>query len=68
MINGTGDGIIDETTAAGIPAGATDSDRVKQYHRTSRFLSVVGYIVDFVLLLILRFAVWSVALRTAAFH
>ena len=68
MINGTGDGMSDETAAAGIPAGATDSDRVKQYHRISRFLSVAGYIVDFVLLLILLFAGWSVALRTVAFH
>jgi len=60
--------MIDETTAAGMPTGEEDSDRVKNYHRTSRFLSVAGYVVDFVLLLILLFAGWSVALRTLALH
>jgi STE24 endopeptidase len=60
--------MIDEMMAAGIPTGEPDSDRVKQYHRTSRYLSVASYIVDFVLLLILLFAGWSMALRTAAFR
>jgi len=46
----------------------SDSSRVKSYHQTGRILGVAGYVVDFVLLLVLLFAGWSVALRTLAFH
>jgi STE24 endopeptidase len=59
--------MTDEMMAGDVPA-EPDSDRVKQYHRTSRLLSVAGYIVDFVLLLILLFTGWSVGLRTVALH
>jgi len=48
--------------------GNADSNRVKSYHQTGRILGVAGYIVDFVLLLVLLFAGWSAALRTLALH
>jgi STE24 endopeptidase len=43
-------------------------DRVKNYHRTGRILSVAGYLADVALLLILLFAGWSVALRNVALN
>jgi STE24 endopeptidase len=59
---------MNEETTAAIPANATDSDRVKNYHRTSRILSVGEYTVDFALLLILLFTGWSVALRNLSLN
>jgi STE24 endopeptidase len=45
-----------------------DSARVKRYHRTSRILSVAGFLVDLALLLTLLFTGWTLALRTLALH
>ncbi|MFZ0962584.1 MAG: M48 family metallopeptidase [Terriglobia bacterium] len=46
----------------------TDSDRVRNYHRTGRILGVAGYLVDLALLLILLFTGWTVSLRALALH
>ena len=54
---------MNEETAAVISANTSDSERVKNYHRTSRILSVAEYAVDFVLLLLFLFACWPAALR-----
>lgn len=57
-----------EASGNGITPGATDSARVKRYHRAGRILSVAGYLLDLALLLLLLFAGWSVELRTLALH
>ena len=59
---------MNEQTTAAIPAGGADSGRVKLYHRTSRILSVAGYVVDLAIMLLLLFAGWSASLRTLALH
>ncbi len=43
-----------------------DSTRAKRYHRAGRILGVAGFGVDLVLLFLLIFAGWSLALRTLA--
>jgi STE24 endopeptidase len=55
-----------ENSGTGRHEPAEDTARAKQYHRTSRILSVAGYLVDLALLLALLFAGWSVALRNIA--
>ena len=57
-----------ETSGTNFTERAQDSDRVRNYHRTGRILSVAGYLVDFALLLTLLFTGWTVALRTLALH
>jgi STE24 endopeptidase len=59
---------MSEQSTAAIPASATDSNCVKQYHRTSRILSVASYAVDLMVMLLLLFAGWSAVLRTLALH
>lgn len=44
----------------------SDSPRVKRYHRTRRILSVAGYLLDLMLLLVLLFTGWTIALRAYA--
>jgi STE24 endopeptidase len=46
----------------------TDTDRVRNYHRTGRILSVASYLLDLALLLILLFTGWTASLRTLALH
>ena len=46
----------------------TDSDRVRNYHRTGRILSVTGYVVDLALLLILLFSGLTIALRNVGMN
>jgi STE24 endopeptidase len=59
MSNEASDGVAHER--------GNGSNRVKSYHRTSRILSVTGYLVDLALLLTLLFAGWSAAMRNLAF-
>jgi STE24 endopeptidase len=46
----------------------TDTIRVKRYHRTSRLLSVAGFIVDLAVILALLLSGWTVTLRSFAVH
>jgi STE24 endopeptidase len=43
-----------------------DPQRVKRYHRTSRILSVGGFLIDLAILLILLLTGWTVTLRALA--
>ena len=43
-----------------------DSDRVKQYHRSRRVLSVIGSILDIVLLVLFLASGWTILLRNFA--
>ena len=55
-----------EVPPAGTPQPERDPARVHAYHRTGRILTVVGYVVDLALMLILLFAGWSATIRTLA--
>ena len=43
-----------------------DSVRAQSYHRTGRILGVAGFVVDFLLLLLLLFSGWTIGLRNLA--
>ena len=45
---------------------APDEEQARTYHRAQRVLSVVGFVVDFALLMLLLLAGWSVGFREAA--